>query len=183
VGQPRLVLVSGIPGAGKSTLGRHLAQRMPCPLITKDEIKEGIVHARLQGSPEWGSPVAYESFMLFYRLVADLLDHGCSVVAEAAFARGVSDAEVEDLLARSDARIVHCQVDVSVAQARFVDRAGRDPYRHLSHPDAEMLRRMRDNELAWEQYDPLDVSAPILVVDTTDDYTPSYDAITSFARD
>jgi predicted kinase len=172
-----------MPGAGKSTLGRLLAQRIPCPFISKDEIKEGIVHARRQGPPEWGSPVAHESFVLFYRLVADLLDHGCSVVAEAAFIRCVSDAEVKDLFARSDARIVHCRVDPSVAQARCVDRARRDPYRHLSHPDDELLRRMRDKEFAWEQYDPLDVTAPILVVDTTDGYAPSLDVIGSFASD
>ena len=36
----RTVLISGVPGAGKTTLARERAQRLRWPLIAKDDLKE-----------------------------------------------------------------------------------------------------------------------------------------------
>ncbi|MBA2626194.1 MAG: hypothetical protein H0U89_11400 [Acidimicrobiia bacterium] len=33
---PRLVVVSGLPGAGKSTISEHLGQRLPAAVFAKD---------------------------------------------------------------------------------------------------------------------------------------------------
>lgn len=38
--QPHLILVTGLPGTGKSTLARVLARHFAVPLIGKDAIKE-----------------------------------------------------------------------------------------------------------------------------------------------
>jgi shikimate kinase len=38
LGQKPLVVVSGLPGSGKTTLGRRLAQALNLPLIDKDDI-------------------------------------------------------------------------------------------------------------------------------------------------
>ncbi|WP_238380235.1 AAA family ATPase [Salinispora tropica] len=38
--RPTLVVVSGPPGAGKSTLAHTLAQSIGCPAICRDEMKE-----------------------------------------------------------------------------------------------------------------------------------------------
>ena len=45
-GLPTLVVVSGPGGAGKTTLAHALAEAVGCPVISRDEIKEGMVHAR-----------------------------------------------------------------------------------------------------------------------------------------
>lgn len=46
----KIVLISGCPGAGKSTLSKPLAEALDFPLIAKDDIKETIFDA-LRGSP------------------------------------------------------------------------------------------------------------------------------------
>lgn len=52
---PIAVLVNGLPGAGKTTLGRALSRRTLLPLLSKDVIKEA--HADIFGAgPSNGWP-------------------------------------------------------------------------------------------------------------------------------
>ena len=53
------VVVSGPPGAGKTTLAHVIAKEISCPAICRDEVKEGMAHgqpADFQGglSPQFG---------------------------------------------------------------------------------------------------------------------------------
>ena len=43
---PTLIVVSGPPRAGTTTLAHAIAQAIPCPAVCRDEIKEGMVHAQ-----------------------------------------------------------------------------------------------------------------------------------------
>ena len=49
-GTPTLVVVSGPPRTGKTTLAHMIARAVPCPAVCRDEIKEGMVHAAGDGS-------------------------------------------------------------------------------------------------------------------------------------
>jgi predicted kinase len=42
---PTLVVMSGRPGTGKTTLAHAIASAVGCPAVSRDEIKEGMVHA------------------------------------------------------------------------------------------------------------------------------------------
>jgi hypothetical protein len=42
---PTLMIVSGPPGSGKTTLAHQIARAVGCPAICRDEIKEGMAHA------------------------------------------------------------------------------------------------------------------------------------------
>ncbi len=52
----RVVLVSGAPGAGKSTLAGPLAAELGFALLTKDQIKETLHDALAPGAPGPGAP-------------------------------------------------------------------------------------------------------------------------------
>jgi adenylate kinase family enzyme len=47
----RLVIVSGAPGAGKTTLARRLAAELAMPLIVRDDIKEALMGSRTVPTP------------------------------------------------------------------------------------------------------------------------------------
>ena len=51
VNHPFLIVVTGRPAAGKTTLAHTLAQAIRCPLISRDEIKEGYSVVNTNGRP------------------------------------------------------------------------------------------------------------------------------------
>jgi hypothetical protein len=140
-----------------------------------------LVHARGDGAPGWGDPIADEAFALFYRVVSEYLRSGCSVVAEAAFFNDVPSG-VPDLLKLASTRIVHCQVDRGTANQRFASRAASDPVRLRSHPDRELVSAMEAGTFGWDRYGPPNIGVPILTVDTTNEYRPTLGEIVEFAR-
>ena len=104
-----LIIVSGAPGTGKSTLAHILARRIGCPVISRDEIREGLVHA---GTPDDRYALTYR---LFLETVVRFAGAGVTLVAEAAF----QDHNWRPFLDLGPTRIIRC---VS-AQQRVVRRA------------------------------------------------------------
>ena len=52
VALPTLIVVSGPPGSGKTTLAHEIARAAGCPAVSRDEIKEGMAHATPGFTPE-----------------------------------------------------------------------------------------------------------------------------------
>jgi hypothetical protein len=68
--------------------------------------------------------------------------------------------------------------DFNPDEARF-----RRGDRHCSHNDAEHLRRLRTDPAAWEPYrEPPPLGVPVLRVDTSAEYRPTFETIVAFAR-
>ena len=86
---PRLVLVSGAPGSGKATLGRHLADALSVPHVNKDRIREGLwltdPSTAGDGDRIWG---------IWMSSVQLLLAAGVSVVVDQTLYHGKSEADL-----------------------------------------------------------------------------------------
>src|SRR5689334_7697152 len=98
----RIVLVSGSPGAGKTTLAVPLASMLGLPLIAKDDIKETLVDALGDqgGDMVWSRKVGGAAWEVLWKLA----ERAPAVVLEGNFGRR-RELEREHLL-RLDARII-----------------------------------------------------------------------------
>ncbi|MEV6843167.1 AAA family ATPase [Actinoplanes sp. NPDC051411] len=158
-----LIVVSGPPGSGKSTLAGLLSQSLGCPLISRDEIREGVVHA---GTPD---PDMRHTYRVFTDTVTTLALAGVTVVAEAAFQDHLWRPILAPLLPRVPARVIRCQVTTVTAGARIAARAAAGRAAHQGNP------------VAADAWIPITLEVPTLTVDTTDSYDPSVAAIVTFA--
>lgn len=160
--QSRIVVISGRPASGKSTVARPLAEALGFALLTKDDIKESLFTS-LNGQPD---DLAYSRRIgsAAMDLLWALAPHCPQLVLEANF-RTRSPFErmqLAALLHQTGARVVeiHCRVPLEEAARRFAQRA-RDERHHPAHA----LKEISLDQLA-ECSDPFALS-PVIIIDTS----------------
>lgn len=181
--KPTLIIVSGPPASGKTTLAHAIARAVPCPAICRDEIKEGMVHAEGSYTADWGGPIAQRTYETFFGVLELLLRAGGTVVAEAAFQDKLWRPKLEPMLELAELRIVHCEVGAALARSRIERRAIEDPVGRAAHPDRKLLEALDSGELSHEAFDPIALSAPAIHVDTTEGYEPDLSQILAFINE
>lgn len=126
--RPVVVLVNGVPAAGKTTLARALSVELGLPLLSKDVIKETLFDWIGTGDREWSMKLGAASSVAIWALLCDCPR---GAILEQPFGGG--RAYVPGHLARAgieDHYEIWCDIDPALAHERFVRRA---PTRHPGH--------------------------------------------------
>jgi len=170
-----LLVVSGPPGAGKTTLAHTLADALDWPAICRDEIKE-----RLAARTDSADDLNLQTLKEFFDTLGGILKTGSSLVAEAAFQDRLWRPGLEPLKNLARIRIVRCVIDPEIARERITHRAAETPSRAI-HADAELLQRIAEGKQPIQSWIPIALDVPCLVVNNTQGWQPSLDRIIEFA--
>ena len=161
--KPLLVVVTGPPASGKSSIARDLASALETPFISKDELKERLYEV-LGSGDEVEETVDTAALAILFSVARSNLDAGVDVLVESNFD---SDSDTEPIR-ELDARIVqvHCGGDTDELVRTFAERSARGE-RHPGHDDgpedaAEVRRKIESG--CW---DPLQIPGDLIRVDTT----------------
>jgi predicted kinase len=184
---PLLVIITGAPGTGKTTLGRRLAADFGLPFIYKDGIKE-LLFDRLgwKEDRQWSKTLSLATYDLMFYFLESQLQAGRSLIVEANFKAPKDAGKFLALRGKHPFRPIqiYCHAERAVLLARFKQR-GASPERHPGHIDHLTQGDILES-LARNEYAALLIAGPLLPVDTTDftqfDYTAIHAAVEAAMR-
>ncbi len=180
MGKPTLVVICGPGGTGKTTLAHRLAPLIGCPVVSRDEIKEGMVHASPGFVANPDDELTQRTLGTFFEAIDVLIRAEVTLIVEAAFQHHLWRPRLQPLLARAHVRVIPCFTEGTVANNRQVRRLRENPVR-AAHADADQLR-VSAVGVATEDFKTLALDVPTLRVDTTSGYRPRLNGIVAFAE-
>ena len=179
---PSMLIVSGAPATGKTTLGTKIAGDFALPFLSRDDIKESLYDTIGAGDRDWSRQLGIASIQLLFYVVERLLEVGQGLVVESNFYDRYDTPRFEAVLARYAARVVqiHCTATAPVVIARYRERAARAE-RHPGHLGAAVLPELRAG-LRAATWGPLRLAVPCITVNTTDFATLDYAGLCAAVR-
>ena len=165
-----IIIISGPPAAGKSTLALRLADELKLPLLMKDQIKEVLFDTLGWKDREWSMKLGGASFeLLFDRLECQLKARKPAIV-ETAFIPKWHTERFLTLKEKYDFEPVQifCTADTHVLFERFNKRATSGE-RHPGHVDHLAAQDGFLSALSEGKYGVLDIGGTLLEINTTDD--------------
>jgi predicted kinase len=153
---------------------------MPCPVICRDEIKEGMVHASgADFEPAAGDDLNQPTLRVFFEALRLMVMAEVTVVAEAAFQDRLWRSGLEPLAELARLRIVQCHVDPAIARERREAAADAGSGRFHARIIGE---KVEDWEEAFASFERLTLAAPSVDVDTSEGCAPEIEEIVRFVN-
>lgn len=157
---PYAVVMTGLPGSGKTTIAKPLAQFLGVPLLRSDRIKEAIFDSVGFGTLDWSTLLSKASIKIALDL---LLDVGPCVI-DVFMPRAVATDQIPPRVARIIE--IHCSATWENSYSRFVQRA-ESGARHPGHRDIGTTFEFYKQSLEPQQVDrPFRIDGAVLTVDT-----------------
>ena len=142
-----LIIISGPPCAGKSTLATRLREELRWPLLAKDSFKELLFDGLGWSDRAWSKKLSQASYALLFNVAAEVLRAGQHCIIEGNFRWRENDGRFGSLL-RPDLQVIQicCTAPLPVLVARLHGRIAAGQ-RHPGHLDGQTAAEV-EGELA-----------------------------------
>lgn len=161
-----VILITGHPATGKTTLARVLAQELGLPLLHRDGLKETLADTLGWSDDEWSLKLGAATWELLYHLVETLLRAHVSHVVESNFSPTHASVRWQQFHARYAPQILQlrCEADPELVLTRFHARVAagdRHPIHRYSTDTAGYRAVLEQGPLGW-----IDVPGERIALDT-----------------
>ena len=175
--KPQLIITTGRPAAGKSTLAKWLSKELGIPFFSKDNVREVLFESLGSKDRKWAQTLGRTSVDIMFYLAEMQFEAGCSVILDNSFDPSLSASRFQALKAKYGIETIQivCDSDQETLFNRFRERAIAGN-RHQGHGDNDVLEDLRVY-LGKEQSLVMDIGGTIIGVDTTDFSKVDYRAI------
>jgi predicted kinase len=177
-----LIIISGPPGSGKTTLGRWLTEELRLPFLYKDGLKEILYDTLGWSDREWSMKLGVASISLLYYTLEVELKAGNGCVVESNFLTEYATPRLLELKQRYPFRVfqIQCYTDNEALFQRLQARAA-SAKRHPGHVESSILAELTPATLV-SRYEPLEIGGELLWLDTTDFAQVDYTRISAQVR-
>jgi len=159
VDAPLLVVITGMPSSGKTTVAESLATELHLPLVAKDDLKERLYDVLGSGDVAWSGRLGSAAYELIFGLARTMLSSHVSLIVEANFFRG--HAERFASLPAHRLVQIHCSAPLPVLLERYAARS-----RHPGHHDAEKIDELPARNESGD-HAALELRGELIELDTT----------------
>jgi predicted kinase len=169
--KPAFIVVSGLPGTGKSYFCSQLAQRLPLLILESDTLRKALFP-----SPSYSSPESSRLFLAIHLLIERLLKRGISLILDAT---NLSQRYREHLYRIAD----HLEVKLILVRVEAPPEVVRERLKVRQ----EGVNPLNKSDADWAVYQKMKSSAQKIrrnhfAVDTSRDITPVLDKIVRAVR-
>ena len=166
VAKPFIIVVSGLPGTGKSYFCRRLVERLEAVRVESDSLRKALFP-----TPSYTAEENARLFPLIHRLIAQLLERGIPVVYDATNLAEHHREYLYSIAHRHGVRLILVRVEApaAVVQERLARRASGASAEDASDADWKVYQRMRHSVQP--------IRRTHFAVDTSRDITPVIDKI------
>lgn len=177
-----VILITGHPATGKTTLARHLAPELGLPLLCRDSLKEKLADTLGWSTEEWSLKLGAATWELLYDLVESLLRAQVSHIVESNFSPTYATLRWQQLRERYGLRIIQlrCEAEPKIVVERYhtrVQKGERHPIHRYVSEDVDDKALLQQGPMGW-----IDVESTRISVDTGRLQPPAYSTLTTQIR-
>lgn len=173
---PVLVVMAGLPGAGKSTIAEVLGARLGSTIVSVDPIESAILHAGIGAD----QPTGLAAYLVAEKMAEQVLAAGRTVIVDAVNAVEPARLQWRDLAQRSDVALRVIEVacsDPELHRERLTKRV-----RNLPHVDEVSWHAVEQSLEGYQEWKGECAAMPRITLDTVAPIGHNVDAALAFVR-